>query len=105
MAIPTMEYPPFVLPFDQSTKPATIKPTHERVASSAVDSATGDISYTATETDAGAEAEAERETDIWYQKTDNKIITDIFGGARRFKLGHRKSFCAHKIGYNELRYC
>jgi hypothetical protein len=41
MAIPTMEYPPFVLPSAQRTKPAAIKPTHERVASRAESRAVG----------------------------------------------------------------
>ena len=69
-----MEYPPFVLPFDQSTKPATIKPTHDRVASRAVDSATGDTSYAETET----ETETGVETDI-LSEVGQQISTAIFG--------------------------
>ena len=42
MAIPTMEYPPFVLPSAQRTNPAAIKPTHERVASRAASRAVGE---------------------------------------------------------------
>jgi hypothetical protein len=41
IAIPTMEYPPFVLPSAQRTKPAAIKPTHDRVASRAESRAVG----------------------------------------------------------------
>lgn len=72
MAIPTMEYPPFVLPSAQRTKPAAIKPTHDRVARRAESRAVG-----------GARGET---TDI-VSEVGQQISTATFGCSNPLNFG------------------
>ena len=72
MAIPTMEYPPFVLPSAQRTKPAAIKPTHDRVASRAESRAVG---------------EARGETTDIVSEVGQQISTATFGCSNPLNFG------------------